>query len=158
MSRSEIMAKRLGEVLLNGRWIANTNIKAQIEAITWHQAIEKIGTLNTIAALTFHVNYYLGGLIAVFEGGPLEIRDKYSFDLKPIKSEADWRQLVDDFIANASIFIAHIEKMPDSKFDEAFINEQYGTYQRNIEGVVEHAYYHLGQMSLLKKMILAKEK
>lgn len=28
-----------------------------------------------------------------------------------------------------------------------------GSYLRNIEGVIEHSYYHLGQISLIKKMI-----
>ncbi|GAA4794839.1 hypothetical protein GCM10023231_24020 [Olivibacter ginsenosidimutans] len=44
--------------------------------------------------------------------------------------------------------------MTDSKFDEIFIDEQYGTYLRNIEGVIEHGYYHLGQIVLIKKLII----
>ncbi len=60
--------------------------------MTWVQATQKIGTLNTIAALTFHVNYYLAGILKVFRGGELEIRDKYSFDIPPIDSEADWKR------------------------------------------------------------------
>lgn len=153
MTRSKDLANRLSEVLLNGRWIANTNIKEQIESVTWQQAIQKVEALNTIAALTFHINYYLGGLINVFHGGELEIRDKFSFDLPPIQSETDWGNLMNDFIANAKEFIECIEKMPDSKFDEPFVDEKYGTYQRNIEGIIEHSYYHLGQISLLKKMV-----
>lgn len=38
--------------------------------------------------LTFHIDYYLKGLIQVMDGGELEIRDKYSFDLPEIKSAA----------------------------------------------------------------------
>lgn len=153
MTRSKDLANRLNEVLLDGRWIANTNIKEQIESVTWQQAIQKVETLNTIAALTFHINYYLGGLINVFHGGELEIRDKFSFDLPPIQSETDWENLMNGFIANAKVFIECIEKMPDAKFDEPFVDKKYGTYQRNIEGIIEHSYYHLGQISLLKKMV-----
>jgi hypothetical protein len=43
--------------------------------------------------------------------------------------------------------------MEDSAFDQPFVDEKYGTYLRNIEGVIEHSYYHLGQVSLLKKMV-----
>lgn len=84
MERNKELANRLHEVLLNGRWIANTNYKLQIESITWKQATQKIENLNTIAALTFHINYYLAGILNVFKGGKLEIRDQYSFDLQPI--------------------------------------------------------------------------
>ncbi|HBC04915.1 MAG TPA: DUF1572 domain-containing protein, partial [Aequorivita sp.] len=40
----------------------------------------------------------------------------------------------------------------DEKLNEIFADEKYGTYQRNIEGMIEHCYYHLGQISLLKKL------
>lgn len=153
MERSKELARRLDEVLLHGQWIANTNFKAQLDSVNWIQATQKIGTLNTIASLTFHVNYYLAGLINVFKGGELEIRDKFSFDLPPIKSEADWNALLKEFLYNSEVFIKEVASMPDERLDEPFFEEKYGTYLRNIEGVIEHSYYHLGQISLLNKMI-----
>ncbi len=152
-SRNVYLANRLREVLLNGKWIANTNFKEQILSIHWEQAIQKVDHLNTIAVLTFHINYYLGGLLNVFNGGNLEIRDKYSFDLPEIKSETDWMNLVNAFLLNAEKFAEKVEEMPDEIFDQPFVDEKYGSYLRNIEGVIEHSYYHLGQISLLKKMI-----
>lgn len=154
MTRNITISSRLREVLLDGHWIANTNYKAQITSINWQQAIHKVGDLNSIAALTYHINYYLEGLVNAFENGKLEIRDKYSFDLPPITSEQDWNQLVTNFLSNAEKFIAKVEQMDDETFDQPFIDEKYGTFLRNIEGVIEHSYYHLGQISLIKKMIL----
>ena len=153
MKKVNALSSRLSEVLLNGRWIANTNIKEQIESVTWEQAIQKVGSLNTIAALTYHINYYLGGVINVFKGGDLEIRDKYSFDLPPIHSEEDWRALVASYLANANAFIDRVGMIEESKLSEPFVDEKYGTYERNIEGIIEHCYYHLGQISLIRKMI-----
>lgn len=150
------MAGRLREVLLSGRWVANTNFKEQIESVSWQQATEKIGSLNTIALLTYHVNYYLAGILNVFHGGQLEIRDKYSFDMPPIESETDWKALVSEFVANSEEFARQVEKIPDQKLDSAFADEKYGTYWRNIEGVIEHCYYHLGQVSMLKKLVTEK--
>lgn len=153
MERNKELANRLSEVLLNGYWIANTNYKSQLQNLTWIQATQKIENLNTIASLTFHINYYLAGIINVFKEGRLEIKDKYSFNIPPIKSQKDWEKLVDEFLVNSETFIECLYKLPDSKLDEPFVNEKYGTYLRNIEGVIEHCYYHLGQISLLKKMI-----
>ncbi len=151
------LANRLREVLLNGKWIANTNFKEQITSISWEQAIEKIQNLNTIALLTFHVNYYLKGLLQVFEGGNLEIKDKFSFDMPEIASETDWLNLVNEFKSNAEKFINHVEKMDANLLTQAFVKEEYGTYLRNIEAQIEHSYYHLGQVSLIKKLITQKQ-
>src|SRR5690606_34862018 len=104
MERNKELANRLHEVLLNGRWIANTNYKLHIENITWKQATQKIGTLNTIVALTFHINYYLAGILNVFKGGDLLIQDQYSFDMQPIESESDWKKLMDEFLVNSEAF------------------------------------------------------
>lgn len=156
MARNLAIANRLREVLLNGKWIANTNFKEQILSISWQQAIQKVGNLNTIALLTFHINYYLGGLLNVFNGGGLEIRDKYSFDLPEIKSEEDWNKLISEFLSNSEMFANKIEQMEESMLDQSFVDEKYGSYLRNIEGVIEHSYYHLGQVSLIRKMIEQK--
>lgn len=156
MKRSLVIANRLREVLLNGHWIANTNYKEQLSNVNWEQATQKVDNLNTIAALIFHINYYLRGLLQVFNGGRLEISDKYSFDLPPIHSEADWNKLVNEFLNNSETFASQVENFSDDMLDMPFVDEKYGTYLRNIEGVIEHSYYHLGQLSLIKKMITYK--
>lgn len=148
------LADRLKEVLLNGKWIANTNFKEEIISISWEQAIEKVGNLNTIALLTFHVNYYIKGLLNVFEGGNLEIKDKFSFDMTEITSEMDWFNLVDEFVSNAEKFINRVETIDDCLLTQAFVKEEYGSYLRNIEAQIEHSYYHLGQITLIKKLIM----
>ena len=152
-SKKEI-SKRFREVLLDGKWIANTNYKDLLSDIDWQQATQKIGTLNTIAALTQHINYYLAGILHVFEGGNLEIRDKYSFDFPPITSKEEWEDVLHTLVVNSEKFAKHIEQMTEEQLEQPFVKEEYGNYRRNIEGVIEHSYYHLGQISLLKKMIL----
>ncbi|MBK6819654.1 MAG: DinB family protein [Bacteroidetes bacterium] len=158
MTRSINMANRIREVLLSGHWIANTNMQEQIRSVDWQQATFKVDTLNTIAALTYHLNYYLAGLIDAFENGKLEISDKYSFDLPIIDSAYDWDKLVSSFLQNSEMFAERIEQMQDEMFDKPFIDAKYGTVLRNIEGVIEHSYYHLGQITLIKKMILQHNK
>jgi len=154
MTRNIFLANRIREVFLSGHWIANTNYKEQLLSITWEEAIRKMDGLNTIAALTFHINYYVAGVLNVFINGKLEIRDKYSFDLPPIQSESDWKQLVDAFLHNSEAFALQVEQMTETQLEETFVDEKYGNYLRNIEGIIEHGYYHLGQISLLKKMIV----
>lgn len=156
MSTISQLAIRFREVLLDGKWIANTNFKEQLSDVTWEQATTKIDSLNTIAMLTFHIDYYIAGLVNVFEGGDLEIKDKFSFDLPPIESQEQWEALLNKLWNDSETFAILLEQMPDSKLDEVFVDEKYGTYLRNIDGMIEHSYYHLGQITLIKKMILSK--
>lgn len=153
MERNQFIANRLREVFLNGRWIANTNYKEQLEAVDWQVATQKAGSLNTIAALTYHINYYLGGVLKVLNGGPLDISDKYSFDVPAINSDAEWHILVSELLTNAAAFAEAVELFPEDKLESVFVDEKYDTYHRNLEGVIEHSYYHLGQIVLIRKLI-----
>ncbi len=152
MTTSKEIAKRFREVTLNGTWIANTNWQAQISSISYETATSKIGSLNTIALLTFHINYYIDGILSVFDGGDLLIRDKFSFDM-PSLSHDDWEVLKQNFFKNAESFAQKVEVMTDEQLNADFVKADYGTYYRNIDAMIEHAYYHLGQVSLIKKMI-----
>jgi uncharacterized damage-inducible protein DinB len=158
MSASIILSKRLREVFLDGKWIANTNYQEQIIDLSWHQASLKIYDLNSVALLTFHINYYLEGLLQVFNSGKLEISDRYSFDMKNITTEKEWNELKLRFLANAEAFCNKVAKLDEAILNEVFVHEKYGTYLRNIEAIIEHSYYHLGQVVLIKKMILSKVK
>ncbi len=153
MKNNYQLSTRFAEVLLNGTWIASTNFKDTLKQVTWEEATCKIGTLNTIAELTQHIGYYVSGLVQVFDGGNLEIRDKYSFDFLPVSSEEDWQKVLHVFFVNAEKFAAQVEQMTQRQLEEPFVDKKYGSYRRNIEAMIEHSYYHLGQISLIKKLI-----
>jgi hypothetical protein len=154
MNLSKQIANQFRDVLLTGTWVA-TNFKTQLSDINWEQANTKVKSLNTIAALTFHIDYYLAGLIQVFQVGTLDIRDKYSFDAPPITSQIDWEQRLQKLWSNAETFANLIEKMDDATLMKPFVEKKYGNNYINIQAMIEHCYYHLGQIVLIKKLIRA---
>lgn len=147
-------ANRFREVILNGIWIANTNFKDQLDNLDYEIAITKVDSFNTIAALAQHIHYYINGINNVFKGGNLEIRDKYSFDFAPIESQQKWNDFLTRFWYDAEAFASFVEQLHDEQLHEAFVDEKYGSYLRNIDAMIEHSYYHLGQIVLLKKMLI----
>lgn len=155
MKVTKQIADRFREVLLSGTWIANTNFKAQLTDLNWKLATTKVGSLNTIASLTFHIHYYIKGVLNVLGGGPLNISDKYSFNFAPVASQEDWETRLNSLWNDAEKFAALVEKMPEGRLNEIFAERKYGTYQRNIEAMIEHSYYHLGQIVLIRKLLLA---
>jgi uncharacterized damage-inducible protein DinB len=154
MKSTHEIASRFKEVILNGTWVANTNYKHQLTGLNWEIATAQFSSLNTIAVLAQHIHYYINGIKNVFEGGSLDIKDKYSFDFLPIQSQSDWEHFLTRFWNDAEDFASLVEQMPEEKLNEVFVDEKYGTYQRNIEGMIEHSYYHLGQIVLLKKILV----
>lgn len=152
VNKSVQLANRLREVILNGTWIANTNFKDQLEALDWELAVRKHGDLNSIALLAQHIHYYIHGVKNVLEGGSLEIRDKYSFDFPPITSDTMWQAFLTRFWSDTEAFAQLVEKLPEDQLRQAFVKQEYGDYQRNIDGLIEHSYYHLGQIVLQLKM------
>ena len=153
MELTKQIAKQFREVYLSGKLVAFTNLKEALSTVTWEQANTKIGDLNTIAMLAFHINYYVAGLIKVLEGGPLDIRDKYSFDMAPIESQKDWEMLLTQIETDGERFAQLVEQMPDSKLKETFVDPKYGNYYQNLTIIIDHCYYHFGQIVLLKKLI-----
>lgn len=84
----------------------------------------------------------------------MNAHDKYSFDHPPILSQQDWEKLLEKTWTDAENFASLIEQLPESKLWEDFSNKKYGNYYRNIHGIIEHIHYHLGQIVLIKKILL----
>lgn len=79
--------------------------------------------------------------------------DKFSFALLPITSAEDWQKLVNKALTEAELFAVQIEKLDEAKLFDDFTDPKYGNYYRNLHGIIEHTHYHLGQISLIKKIL-----
>ncbi|HEY8959707.1 DinB family protein [Chitinophaga sp.] len=155
MSSVKQISKHFRDVHFGGNW-TSVNLKDTLADVDWKQATTKVQDLNTIAVLVFHINYYVGAILNVLRGNPLDAHDKYSFDLAPISSEEEWRQLVAKSFAEVEQLAAAIDELDDAILHQDFADPRYGSYYRNLLGVIEHTHYHLGQISLIKKMTRLK--
>jgi uncharacterized damage-inducible protein DinB len=153
MAITQQIAKHFREAYDGGNW-TGSNLKDAVNGVSWEQAVQKADGLNSIAALVFHINYYVDLIIKVLERKPLEGHDKYSFNLPPLQSSNDWEDLLNKAWANAEKFVKLVEQLPDEKLSDTFAVEKYGNYYRNLEGVIQHTHYHLGQIVVIKKLIL----
>lgn len=146
------IAKHFRNLYFGGNW-TSVNMKDTLADVNWQQAITKVHSLNTIATLVFHTNYYVSAVSKVLQGEQLTAKDKYSFDLPPIESQQDWDQLLNKAWADAENFANLIEQLSESKLWDTFADEKYGNYYRNLHGIIEHTHYHLGQIVLIKKLL-----
>ena len=157
MNLTDQIAKHFREVWFGENW-TSVNLKETVEDVSWQQAATQVYTLNTIAALVYHINYFVSEVLKVLRGEPLNAHDKYSFALPPIHSQQDWEKLLDKTFTDAETFAGLIEQLPENKLWENLAGEKYGNYYRNIHGIIEHTHYHLGQIILIKKILLKADK
>ena len=157
MSLTRQIAKHLRDVHFGGNW-TTSNLKDSLADVTWQQATTRVHSFNTIAALVYHVNYYVSAVLKVLEGEALSAKDEYSFNHPPVLCHEDWEKLLDKTWADAEKFAKLIEQLPDSRLEEDFIDAKYGSYYRNIAGITEHLHYHLGQLVIIKKLLPKADK
>ena len=135
-----------------GPSLVGTPLKDALEGVNWEQATKKAEDLNTISQLVFHINYYISAVLKVLKGGPLDAHDKYSYDLPPIKSEADWQNLLNKTWQEAEEAATLMENMTDGQLAEPMDTGKYGDWFKNLLIIQEHSHYHLGQIILIKKL------
>ncbi len=146
------IAKQFSSLYFGGNWVS-VNLKETVEGLTWQQATAKYFDFHTIADLVFHTNYYVDAVFAVLQGGPLLAKDSYSFNYAPIKNNQEWEALLLKTWDSAKAFATCVEGLPEDKLDVVFSEDKYGNYYRNLQGVIEHTHYHLGQIILIKKLM-----
>ncbi len=123
MNLSSQIANHLREFYFGGNW-TDVNLKDTLKDVTWQQATRKVESFNTIAALVFHINYYIAAVTKVLQGEPLRASDKYCFDCPPILSQQDWEDLVNNTWTDAENFAVLIEQLPENKLWETMADEK----------------------------------
>ena len=62
MNISQQIAKHFKEVYFGGNW-TDVNLKDSLKDISWQQATTKLYSFNTIAALVYHIDYYVTAIL-----------------------------------------------------------------------------------------------
>ena len=146
------IAKHLRETFFGINWTC-VNLQEQLKDVSWEEANIKVYELNSIFTLVQHITYYIPAQIKVLQGNPLLASDAESFIVPTINNENEWQQFLAIKYVEAEQLATLIEKLSEEKLYEYFTDEKYGTYYRNLVGMIEHLHYHLGQIVFLKKII-----
>jgi len=152
MKLNEQMARHLRELFLGGNW-PGSSMKEQLEGLSWKQAVTPVGDLNNIAVLIFHIKYYIVKATKFLEGHPEPSVDSESFEVPPINSEKDWQDLIEKTWLEVENFALLLDDLPEEKLWDYYKKKEYGTSYRIFQGIIEHGYYHLGQIALIKKIL-----
>jgi uncharacterized damage-inducible protein DinB len=150
MTPVQHISQQIRSAFFGSNW-CGLSLQQELNDLPVEQAIRSQPHSHSIAELVFHIGYYFQGVGDVLRGGPLEIKDKFSFEMPAISTGMEWRSLLDRTWQTAEDFIQCVESLSEEQLSGTFVDEKYGDYYRNLTGIVEHLYYHLGQIVLLKK-------
>lgn len=156
MTRTARIANHLRQVYFGGNW-SGSCLEENLASLSHQEATEVQGAHNSIATLVFHIDYYVRAQLDVLQLGVLTAHDRKSMACPPIRNESDWDALRSAALRNGEALSKSIENLPDVQLDEIFVEEKYGTYERNFLGLIEHCHYHLGQIALLRKLLRSEK-
>ncbi len=146
------LAKHIKEVHFGGNW-TSVNLKEVLGDVSWKQATTQLGDVNTIVALTFHIGYFFEVVINALKTHELVGNDSLSFVHPPINNQEDWETMRRKLYSNADELSDLLHQLSENIMEQVFFNEKYGSYFRNIMGLIEHTHYHMGQIVIIKKML-----
>ena len=145
MSKSAFIASRVHALFFGPNW-TETSLSELIQNHTFAEFLNtKVGT-NSAAAVLFHIHYYQKAQLSVLQGGSLNAKDSESFHHPKWVNESDWLQFGSDVLETGRELELAVSKLPESKWSEAFVKAEYGSYESNLIGMLEHSYYHFGQL------------
>ena len=152
MKITSLIASHIREVYEGNNW-TDVDIAATVKDLSFREAVTQTpASSNTIASLLYHVKFYNEVVIQRLAGISPEINDANGFDMPGLKDETDWKRLIGDAHQSFLKLSDAAENFPEARLNETTPNGG-SSFYKTLHGVTEHAYYHLGQMVLLKNLI-----
>jgi uncharacterized damage-inducible protein DinB len=147
-----LIAAHIREVFEGNNW-TDISIADTVKDLSFEEAITVTpASSNTIAALLYHIKFYNEVVMQRLNGIAPEINDANGFDMPELKNETEWKKLVAEAHHSFVKLSGAVENFPEERLNETTPNGV-SSYYKTLHGVTEHAYYHLGQMVILKNLI-----
>lgn len=142
------MSKHLESVYFGGNWtsVCFEDVFSQLNLENINHSVK--GSATTLT-LIYHAHYFVVEVNKVLEGAPLTARDKYSFSPPEISTSEDLSRFIEQIREEAIAFAKNIASRDDDFLASDFIDPQYGTWHKNLMGIIEHLHYHLGQIRMI---------
>lgn len=152
---THLIADSILEVFEGNNW-TDVSIAQTLSDITFDDAKKLTGaSANTIASIVHHLQYWNGIVIQRMNGILPEIPAINGFDVNEITDENEWHQLIEETHQSFKTLANAVKHFPEQRLSE-YTPEGKSTYYKNMQGIAEHAHYHLGQIIILKHIVQKK--
>jgi uncharacterized damage-inducible protein DinB len=156
----KLLTEKIEKVYNGNPWYGNS-IKSVLNDIDPKIAFTKAArNVHTIAELVVHIIAWREFVISKIKSdNDFKITQKLSFDWKRIdrNEKTAWKSLLNALEKNQHEILTTLKKLDDDFLKLPVSRRRYNV-EFLIEGGIQHDIYHLGQISLLKKMIKGNKK
>ena len=151
-SLSSLLANNLIKAYTGSNW-THVSILETIKSLNYSQAQQLTNASpNTIASILNHLKYWNGIISARLDGQYSTVPDSNGFDVAILESEEDWQRLIAETQTSFEHLAAEISNITTDKWDNRPAPHS-GTMREQVFGIVEHAYYHLGQIVIISHLV-----
>lgn len=156
MKLTETLSNNILNVFEGNNW-TDVSISGVLSGISYSQANTVTpASKNTIAGLTHHLLYWNKVIMQRMQGDDPFIPDSNGFDVGELTSEEAWQKLVTDVRQSFIDLSTAIRDFPQDRLQDLTKSGR-STIADNLYGIIEHAYYHLGQMLIIKNLLMRSE-
>lgn len=152
MTLTDAIAQHIIDAHEGDNW-TDVNIKNSLQDISLKEALTVTkASANTISALLHHITFYNEVVLERLHGSNPKINDANGFNIPILSDQEEWQQLKQRNLQSAHNLAEAVKKFPEEKLFLPIVPGLSIAY-KTLHGVIEHAYYHLGQMVLLRNLI-----
>ncbi len=152
MKINEEIARQLLEMYDGNNW-SEVCLKSTLSDVSFSEATTLTrASKNNIAALTHHITYYIRVVEHRLLGNNFDPKHNESFRLKSLEGDVDWKEQQEHLHQAIHDLADAVRNIDDSRMGEPLKPTGSSVY-KSLHGVIEHCYYHLGQIIMLKKLL-----
>jgi uncharacterized damage-inducible protein DinB len=142
----------LVKALYNGHPWLDVNLMDNLSKIPWQKAGGKAHPrLNSIWEIVNHLVSWRLNVLRRVQGEVIKTPPDNYFTPVADQNEKAWLRTLDNLQASQEAWVQFLEQAEDSILENTYpVNNM--TYYEQIQGIIQHDAYHLGQIVLLAKM------
>lgn len=156
MNEQERIANLFEKLYQDSPWI-DVNLVSTLDGITAKQAYKRVlPNCNTIWEITQHMIAWRNNVLKRVKGKTIQTpANNYVEKVKDHSAKA-WKATVQKLAGSQKKWMHFLHTTNPGSFEKIYpVNGM--TYYEHIQGILQHDAYHLGQLVLLKKLLLLEK-
>jgi uncharacterized damage-inducible protein DinB len=150
------IASQLASTIEGEAWYGSS-LREIVQNITAKQAqAHPIANAHSVWEIVYHLDAWVKFALAAIHGTPIPkwpgMPKEQDWPPTTASSEDSWQQAMNSLLSNYRKLVQEIKTSTDERLDTAVPGRTYNFYHL-FQSMMQHAVYHSGQISLLKKMI-----
>jgi uncharacterized damage-inducible protein DinB len=151
MKTTDLIAEHLLELFHGKNW-TDVSLTDAVSDIKYKEAFAHTkASPNSIASIVQHLAFWNRVMMARLKGVRTEIPKDNGFGISGLETQEKWQEILKDNSQSAEDLANAIKSFDERKLQDPILTG-YPSVYKSLHGLIEHGYYHLGQIVSIKKL------